>query len=103
MLLLSLSFITMTLFCLAMEKHRKLILALDLPRSVQVCLRPLAWSMLIISFYLSIDLYGWSIGPVVFFGMLTGCLLPLILLLTFRPTIIPLLAVFQPVIFYISY
>ncbi len=103
MLLLSISFVTMTLFCLAMEKHRKLIISLTLPSAVNACFRPFAWLMLLISFDLSVDLYGWSIGPAVFFGMLSGCLLPFILLLTYRPAIIPILAGLQPIIFYISY
>jgi len=93
----------MTLFCLAMEKHRKLIIPLALPSAVNTCFRPLAWLMLLLSFDLSVDLYGWSIGPAAFFGMLSGCLLPFILLLTYRPTIIPILAGLQPIIFYISY
>lgn len=103
MLLFGISFVTMTLFCLAMEKHRKLIISLTLPSTVNACFRPLAWLMLFISFYLSVDVYGWSIGPAVFFGMLSGCLLPFILLLTYRPTIILMVAAIQPIIFYMSY
>lgn len=102
-LLLSLSFVTMTLFCLAMEKHRKQIFLTESPRFVKACFRPLAWLMLLITVYLSVSLYGWSIGPAVFFGALSGSLVPLILLLTYRATIIPLLAVILPVISYISY
>lgn len=101
-LLLSLSFVTMTLFCLAMEKHRKQIISLALPCFVNACFRPIAWLMLLLCFYLSVELYGWSIGPAVFFGALSGCLLPLILLLTYRAAIIPMLAVILPIISYIS-
>ena len=101
--LLSLSFTTMTLFCLAMAKHRKQIVSIELPRLVTACFRPLAWFMLLITVYLSVTFYGWSIGPAVFFGALSGSLVPLILLLTYRATIIPLLAVILPVISYISY
>lgn len=103
MLLLSLSFVTMTLFCLGMEKHRKQIISLALPWFVNACFRPLAWLMLLLSFSVSIELYGWSIGPAVFFGGLSACLLPLILLLTYRATIIPVLIIVQPIIYYISY
>jgi hypothetical protein len=103
MLLFSISFVTMTLFCLAMGKHRKQIISLVLPSAVNACFRPLAWLMLLLSFYLSVDLYGWSIGPAFFFGMLSGCLLPFILLLTYRPAIILMLAGIQPIIFYMSY
>ncbi|MFT4724798.1 MAG: hypothetical protein ACJA0T_000265 [Colwellia sp.] len=93
-LLLSLSFVTMTLFCLAMEKHRKQIFLTESPRFVKACFRPLAWLMLLITVYLSVSLYGWSIGPAVFFGALSGSLVPLIFLITFRANFIPLLAVF---------
>ena len=100
--LLSLCFFTMALFCLAMKKHQKQVLSLALPRFVNASFRPLAWLMLLISFYLSIDLYGWSIGPAVFFGALSGGLLPLILLLTYRPSVIPVLTALQPIIFYLG-
>jgi hypothetical protein len=102
-LLLSLSFVTMTLFCLAMEKHRKQIFLTELPRFVKACFRPLAWLMLFITAYLSVSFYGWSIGPAIFFGALSGSLVPLIFLITFRATIIPALTVILSITSYVSY
>ncbi|MEI6894545.1 MAG: DUF3325 domain-containing protein [Colwellia sp.] len=100
--LLSLSFITMSCFCLAMEKHRKQIIMVELNACLSCFFRPLAWVLLISTFYMSSQLYGWTIGPVVFFGMLIGSLVPLILLLTYRAKAIPLVAILLPIVVYIS-
>ncbi len=90
------SFSTMVLFCLAMEKHREQVLGRELPLFLVRSLRPFAWFFLMAVFYLSTQLYGWSIGPAVFFGALTIALLLLILLLTYKARFAPAMAVILP-------
>jgi hypothetical protein len=103
LLLTSLSFLTMVLFCMAMEKHREQVLAAQLPQLISRVFRPLAWALLTFTFYLSSQLYGWSIGPAVFFGALTAALLPLILLLTYRAKVVPIVAAIFPIIATINF
>ena len=98
LLLACLSFTTMVLFCLAMEKHREQVFDKELPQLLSRSFRPLAWLFLVVVFYMSGELYGWSIGPAVFFGALTAALLPLILLLTYKAKIVPILAVILPLV-----
>lgn len=96
LLLISLNFSAMMLFCLAMEKHRQQVIAKEFPQFLSRFFRPLAWLLLIITFDISGKLYGWSIGPAIFFGALTAALLPLILLLTYRAKAVPVLAIILP-------
>jgi hypothetical protein len=97
----------MTLFCLAMEKHRKQILSpilakFNLSNMVVISFRPFAWLLLLIALNFSVEQYGWSIGPAVFFGVLSACLLPLILLLTYRANLIILVSMLLPIISFIN-
>jgi hypothetical protein len=91
-LLTNLSFLTMVLFCLAMDKHRKQVLVQTMPKVAILLFRPLAWLVLFLTAYLSVTLFGWSIGPAFLFGALTMATLLLILVLTYRATIVPQLA-----------
>ena len=93
LLLTSLSFLVMVLFCLAMEKHRKQVFVQTMPKVAILLFRPLAWLALIFSAYLSVALFGWSIGPALLFGALTMATLLLILLLTYHAKIVPQLAI----------
>ncbi len=93
LLLTSLSFLAMVLFCLAMNKHRKQVFEQTLPKLAVLLFRPLAWFVLMFTAYLSVALFGWSIGPALLFGALTMATLLLILALTYRATIVPQLAV----------
>jgi hypothetical protein len=88
----------MVLFCLAMEKHRAQVFSVELPTIVQGAFRPLAWILLVFTAYIGVVLYGWSIGPAVFFGALTVALLPLILLLTYNAKLVPIAAIILPII-----
>jgi len=93
-LLISLCFAAMVLFCLAMHKHRKQVIDKKLPHLVVYCLKPLAWLLLLLAAYVSVELFGWSIGPALLFGALTVAILLLTLLLTYRAKIVlPLAAV----------
>lgn len=92
--LISLCFTVMVLFCLAMSKHREQILDKKISNVVVRFFRPLAWLLLISTAYLSVQLFGWSIGPALLFGALTMALLLLILLLTYRAKIVLKLAIF---------
>jgi hypothetical protein len=96
----------MVLFCLAMEKHREQVISAELPVMVQRVFRPLAWLLLTFTAYMGVEIYGWSIGPAVFFGALTSALFPLILLLTYRAKLAPIFAIILPIIatthFYLS-
>ncbi|MGV2872708.1 DUF3325 domain-containing protein [Colwellia sp. E150_009] len=105
-LLMSLCFVSMSLFCLAMDKHRKQILSpkfinVQLPNILVLSFKPLAWLMLLITLTISVEQYGWSIGPAVFFGALSGCLLPLILLLTYRANLIILVSILLPIFLFV--
>lgn len=96
LLLICFCFPAMVFFCLAMGKHREQVLEKELPLFLVRSFKPLAWFLLIIIFYFSAQLYGWSIGPAVFFGALTVALLVLILLLTYKAKIVPVLAAILP-------
>jgi hypothetical protein len=93
----------MSCFCLAMEKHRENIITAELSPYLCVLFKPISWVLLIITFYISGQLYGWSIGPAVFFGALAGSLIPLILLLTYHAKVIPVVALFLPIAVLITY
>jgi len=98
LVLISFSFAAMMLFCLAMTKHRKQVLEDEISSLTVRFFRPFAWLLLLFIGYLSVDMYGWSIGPALFFGALTIAILLLILLLTYRAKIVPPLAVIMPLI-----
>jgi len=93
LILTSLSFLVMVLFCLAMNKHRKQVFVQTVPKVAILLFRPLAWLVLIFTAYLSVALFGWSIGPALLFGALTMATLLLILALTYRAKIVPQLAI----------
>lgn len=93
LLLTCLSFLAMVFFCLAMNKHREQVLTKTLPKVVTSLFRPLAWLVLLFTAYLSVALFGWSIGPALLFGALTMATLLLILALTYRAKIVPRLAI----------
>ena len=93
LVLTSLCFIAMVLFCLAMTKHREQVIVHEVSILAVRFFRPLAWSLLSFTAYLSVELYGWSIGPALLFGALTIATLLLILLLTYRAKIVPKLAI----------
>ena len=93
LVLTSLCFTVMVLFCLAMTKHRQQVIAHEVSILAVGFFRPLAWLLLSFTAYISIELYGWSIGPALLFGALTMATLLLILLLTFRAKIVPPLAI----------
>ena len=96
LLLTSLSFLVMVLFCLGMNKHREQVLTKTLPKVAILLFRPLAWLALLFTAYLSVVLFGWSIGPALLFGALTVATLLLTLLLTYRANIVPRLAIALP-------
>ena len=91
-LLTSLSFLAMVLFCLAMDKHQKQVLVQKMPKVATSLFRLLAWLVLFLTAYLSVTLFGWSIGPAFLFGALTMATLLLIMVLTYRAKIVPQLA-----------
>ena len=93
LVLTSLCFTAMVLFCLAMTKHREQVIVHEVSILTVRFFRPLAWSLLSFTAYLSVDMYGWSIGPALLFGALTIAILLLTLLLTYRAKIVPKLAI----------
>lgn len=92
MLLMGFSFVGMTLFCLAMTKHRKQVFIRHVNPAIGQLFRPLAWLIMWVTFALSVQNYGWSIGPAVFFGALGAAVLFTILLLTYMARMLPWLA-----------
>jgi hypothetical protein len=103
LLLTCLSFTAMVLFCLAMDKHQEQVIDAELPVIIQRSFRPIAWLLLTFTAYVGVQLYGWSIGPALFFGALTAALLPLILLLTYKAKWIPIAAVILPTLAVIQF
>lgn len=93
LILASLSFSAMVLFCLAMAKHRGQVFEDKISIILVRLFRPFAWLLLLFTGYLSVDMYGWSIGPALLFGALTIAILSLILLLTYRAKIVPQFAI----------
>lgn len=102
LVLTSLNFAAMVLFCLAMTKHREVVLEQRISNLVVKFFKPLAWTLLTLTAYLSTHLYGWSIGPALFFGSLTVAILALILLLTYQVKKVPLIAIVLPLMASIS-
>ncbi|TWX66336.1 DUF3325 domain-containing protein [Colwellia demingiae] len=96
LILICLCFPAMVLLCLAMNKHREQVLTQTVPKLMIRFFRPLAWLLLMFTAYLSIELFGWSIGPALLFGALTIAVLLLTLLLTYRAKIVPQLAIVLP-------
>lgn len=103
LLLTSLCFTAMVFFCLAMSKHRQQILVQEVPNVVVRFFRPAAWLLLTFTAYLSVELFGWSIGPALLFGALTIAILLLTLLLTYRAKIVPPVVVFLPLVALINF
>ena len=93
LVLTCLCFTAMVLFCLAMSKHRQQIITQEVPNLMVLFFRPLAWLLLSFTAYLSVELFGWSIGPALLFGALTIAILLLTLLLTYYAKIVPQLAI----------
>jgi len=102
LIITSLSFLAMVLFCLAMDKHREQILDKCIASTVVGFCRPTAWLVLLSTTYLSVESFGWSIGVAVLFGALTIATLLLILLLTYRAKTVPPVAVLLSLIVSIS-
>ncbi len=98
LLLMSLSFFTMSLFCVAMTKHRKQVFDLNVNNAIVLTFKPLAWLALLGTAYLSVKFYGWSIGPAVFVGVLTAAIFTIVLLVTYRAKSLPRLAVVLPLV-----
>ena len=75
----------MAALCLAMNRHfRQVTDRLPGPR-LRLGLRLIGWSLLALLFALSIETWGWSIGVVAGFGMLSAGGLLLIFLLPYVP------------------
>jgi hypothetical protein len=93
LILTSLSFSAMVLFCLAMAKHREQVFEDKISIILVLFFKPFAWLLLSLTGYLSVDMYGWSIGPALLFGAITIAILSLTLLLTYRAKIVPQFAI----------
>jgi hypothetical protein len=93
----------MALFCLAMNKHRQQIIGQELPNIMVRFFRPSAWLLLMFTANLSIEQFGWSIGPALLFGALTIAILLLTLLLTYQAKRVLPLVVCLPLIALINF
>jgi hypothetical protein len=76
-----------------MDKHREQVLEQQVSSIAVRFFRPLALLLLGFTTYLSVELFGGSIGPVVLFGAMTIATLILIVTLTYRAKIIPQLVI----------
>lgn len=78
----------MAALCLAMNRHyRQVRFAAPAPR-LKLTLRVLGSALLIIALLLGISGWGVTIGPVVWFGVLSVSALTLIFLLPYRPRLV---------------
>jgi hypothetical protein len=93
LVLICLNFSAMVLFCLAMSKHRRQVLTYQISSIVVRFFRPVAWLLLLFTANLSVELFGWSIGPVLFIGSLSVSILLLILLITYQVRRVPQFAI----------
>ncbi len=89
LILISLNFLAMVLFCLAMSKHREQVLTYKISTFIVSFFKPLAWLLLLFTANLSVEFFGWSIGPALFIGSLSVAILLLILLITYQVKRVP--------------
>lgn len=82
---IALSYNGLLALCLAMPKHYQQIWRRTPSKERQLLMRGLGWSALLLSFAASVQINGWSFGPVEWVGMLAMTGLALTILLPYTP------------------
>lgn len=84
--------------CLAMDRHHAQILHDKPGRSLRLLLRFAGWSLLALALWLCSLAWGWAIGPVAWFGLLSAAALALVFLLPYAPRFAAWLIVVGPLL-----
>ncbi len=82
--------------CLAMNRHHVQVLHGNPGRPRRLVLRLAGWSLLGVALCLSSQAWGWAIGPVAWFGLLSLAALGLVFLLPYAPRFAAWLIVVGP-------
>lgn len=82
--------------CLGMDRHHEEVFRRRLTPARQRWLRVLGWAALCLSFPASVAVWGWLIGPVAWFGLLSAAGMLLVFLLPYAPRACLWLAVACP-------
>lgn len=88
----------MLALCLAMDRHHAQVLHGKPARSRRLVLRAVGWSLLAMALWLCSLAWGWAIGPVAWFGLLSASALALAFLLPYAPRLAAGLSVLGPVL-----
>lgn len=87
-LALFLAYAGMTGLCLAMNRHYRQVMQRLPGRRLRLILRTAGWGGLFLSFTLCVHIWGWSIGPVAWFGLLSVGTLLHIFMLPYAPRLV---------------
>lgn len=82
--------------CLAMDRHHAQVLHGKPQRSRRQLLRLAGWALLAAALWLCSLAWGWAIGPVAWFGLLSMAALGLVFLLPYAPRFAAWLALVGP-------
>lgn len=92
---LAFAYIGMLALCQGLERHYKQVWKKPPALGLRRCLRAGGWASLGLSLYFCAQAWGWAMGPVGWFGLLSLCGFALLMLLPYRPR----LAVWLPLSF----
>ncbi|MBV4537000.1 MULTISPECIES: DUF3325 domain-containing protein [Pseudomonas] len=71
--------------CQGLERHFKQVWNRPCPRSLRLALRAAGWLGLAISLLLCAQAWGWAMGPVAWFGVISLAAMVLVILLPYWP------------------
>ncbi|MBK1680952.1 DUF3325 domain-containing protein [Rhodocyclus tenuis] len=83
---------------LAMDRHHAQVLRGKPGRSRRLALRLAGWGLLGLALWLCSLAWGWAIGPVAWFGLLSAAAFGLVFLLPYAPRFVPWLTVIGPLL-----
>lgn len=78
----------MAALCLAMSSHFRQVMNRAPAQKIQFVLRTIGWLMLGLLFVFCVKVWGWSIGIVAGFGMLSAAALLIVFILPYAPRLI---------------
>lgn len=73
--------------CQGLERHYKQVWQRPCPRSLRLALRGLGWAGLVVSLLLCAQAWGWAMGPVAWFGVISLAAVVLVMLLPYWPRV----------------
>lgn len=85
---LALAYAGFAMLAAAMHRHQRDLWRQPIGDPARYLLRAAGTAGLLVSFAASIHVSGWSVGPVLWVGLLTAAALPVALVLTVRPRLI---------------